>query len=111
MTYSIYVLVDPRNGEAFYVGCTTKTPEERTRLHVLNTRRTMRLGNGLTLQRETVQRRIAGLLKGGVLPEVQVLTTVASPFEASRAEWLWILRLEDVGFRLSNRSSGGEGIR
>lgn len=96
-TASIYVLVDPRDGEVRYVGWTTKTLAWRLLRHVKARGKTWR------------DNWIAVLLGLGEIPIIRVLQVL--PLQGSQdAERYWIKTLRDAGCRLTNTTEGGEGV-
>jgi predicted GIY-YIG superfamily endonuclease len=59
--YDVYILIDPRNGGAFYVGCTSRYPE--------------RLDQHLLRRCATTAQRIADIQEEGL----RVIPTIAFP--------------------------------
>jgi hypothetical protein len=96
----VYGLIDPRNGELRYVGKTTHG-FRRIREHWTPSK-----------MRAAIKRRsakwVAGLLKHGLKPEVEILE--ADPADLAAAEQFWIAYFRFVGCNLTNHTAGGEGV-
>jgi len=91
-TYSIYVLVDPTDGEIHYVGMTAFR-KMRYSGHISSGRCSARLPK---------DRWIGELLKQGLRPKMFVLSEYEDPCEASFWEQKWIQRLALAGCDLLN---------
>jgi predicted GIY-YIG superfamily endonuclease len=95
---SVYALVDP-SGEIRYVGV-TKNPDSRIVGHVHEAQRTTKNSYKLNW--------IRSVLASGQLIEARLLEeNVAKPMER---ECYWIKRLKTEGHRLTNLTSGGDGM-
>lgn len=92
-TSYVYALVDPRDGQAFYIG---KGKGKRCHHHVRDTKRG-RISNA----RKT--RRIAEIMRAGVAVEVRMLAENLSDFQAVRVERALIRQHRDS---LTNRVFG-----
>lgn len=97
----IYGLIDPATREVRYVGQTSqgmKRPTDHSRPHVLALRPSHR------------SNWIKSLLAAGLRPEIEILEIVAAE-DLNQAEEFWIGYLRFVGARLTNHTSGGDGVR
>lgn len=97
---SIYVLVDPRDHSAFYVGATTKALGLRFSSHLNDARHLQMVG-----KRYDAIRRI---LDAGKRPEIHQVEIVAQDVWVE-AEQFWIGYFRSLGAELTNRSIGGPG--
>lgn len=95
---SIYVLVDPRDGEIRYVGWTNKSLKARLRGHLYDAKRESNW-------RAKWIRRLVAL---GLRPMIRLVQTVPSSAYA-QAECYWIKHFRDTGCRLTNGTDGGDG--
>jgi hypothetical protein len=96
--WSVYVLLDPRDGEARYVGV-SQDVRRRFNAHMSTAKRGLNMYN--------VTRWIGGLLKRGLTPILCVVETGISDWV--QAEKGWIAHLKHAGCRLVNSTDGGEG--
>lgn len=96
-TVYIYALVDPRTGEARYVGKANNV-KQRVQNHLCpcNLKRTRH-----------VCRWLAGLLMQGLTPEVVILETLTDDWQKAEREWISMFRAK--GVNLTNILDGGEG--
>ena len=94
---SIYVLVDPRDGEVRYVGGTAKTLEERLQEHVC------------IRSKDRTHRAnwIKALARLGYRPIIRLVQYVGVDWPD--AERYWIKFCKDAGCRLTNGTAGGDG--
>ncbi len=95
ITISIYVLIDPRDGEIRYVG-KTKSPKKRLAGHLKEKDGSHR------------DHWISKLQRMGLVPRMQVMQEVPETF-GSEAEIYWIAYFRATGCRLTNSTDGGEG--
>lgn len=99
----LYTLSDPRNPDAIrYVGWTAKTAEQRLRAHLADARKS----DGRGWHRLNW---IRSLLAVGVKPIIRVVA-VCDFEEGPAAEIGLIATLRALGHRLTNTTSGGEGV-
>lgn len=94
---SIYVLIDPRDGEIRYVGMTGKTLETRLRGRLKDTR-----------CRGHRRHWLDQLKRMGMTPTIQLIQEVPTDF-GGQAEVYWISYFRAVGCNLVNGTDGGEG--
>lgn len=116
--YLIYALVDPRTGERFYVGQSSRGME-RCREHFTPFARKESTLKGLAVRR---------IFDAGLVPGVDVLQRIADPDEAvppllkhydpaiewgalDAAEMRWIAHGRAAGWPLTNGTDGGDGLR
>lgn len=93
----IYMLVDPRTDEIRYVGKSVN-PSERLNVH-MNERSNCHRSHWLQeLKRE------------GLLPHMFILETIEGEWPWQESERWWIARLKAGGARLTNSTSGGDGV-
>jgi predicted GIY-YIG superfamily endonuclease len=85
--WHIYILRDPRNGEARYVGRTSR----------LSARRWEHLASGASGP------WVSELIRDGLKPKMHVVQTLHSAREADEAEREWICGMRVAGARLFNR--------
>lgn len=113
----IYALVDPRNGERFYVG-QSSVGLERPRQH----------WRAYALREKTAKADyVRALLAFGHVPQIEILQNISDPDESvppplhcwtgddicalDAAEMRWIQHGRDAGWPLTNRTHGGDGLR
>jgi NUMOD3 motif len=99
-TATVYVLMDPRDSTAFYVGVTTRPLSSRFGSH---------LNDALVLyMRGARYDAIRSICADGLRPEMHALEVV--PFDQwVDAEQFWIAYLRGLGAVLTNVSTGGPG--
>lgn len=97
MNVTIYVLVDPRDGEVRYVGQTKRTLGRRLGGHIAVSKR-------LRTHRDCW---IAGMMACGVRPEITEIETCGEDWP--ERERFWIAHFRSAGVDLTNRTEGGEG--
>lgn len=93
----IYGLVDPETGEIRYIGKSIR-PAQRLQNHmneVSNCHRSHWL--------QSLKRR-------GLRPELVILESVHGEWPWQESERYWIKRLKALGCRLTNNTSGGDGV-
>lgn len=93
----IYGLIDPETEEIRYVGKSIR-PTQRLQNHmneVSNCHRSHWL--------QSLKRR-------GLKPELMILESVHGEWPWQESERYWIKRLKDAGCRLTNNTSGGDGV-
>lgn len=117
MKHFIYVLIDPRNGDRFYIGQTSigmERPQQHSRPIFLKAR----TANAA---------RCRAIVSAGLRPTIEVLQYVDNPDEAvpplmkfwtgedvlalDDAEMRWIQYGRDHGWPLTNMTDGGDGLR
>lgn len=91
--WTVYGLVDPRNGEIFYVGCTSM-PDERLRGHIRDARNKPR-------KNPRKATRINAIVKNGHQP-VMVTLEITNETEHDQCEKEWIIRLAKSGSPITN---------
>lgn len=116
--FLIYALVDPRTGERFYVGQSSRGLE-RCKEHFTPFARKEQTLKGLAVRR---------IFDAGLVPGVEVLQHIADPDEAvppllkhydpaiewgalDAAEMRWIAHGRAAGWPLTNGTDGGDGLR
>lgn len=92
----IYAMLDPRNGELFYIGKTTNT-RFRWEGHVRDRRNCERT------------RRIQQILGNGFSPMMVQLETIPAGDPWAHREKYWIAFAREQGWPICNQSAGGEG--
>jgi hypothetical protein len=92
---TIYALIDPRNGELFYVG-KSNNPSQRLYKHLSHP---LNSGNAM---------RFKGITAAGLLPEIVTLEICPIGIWEDR-ERFWISKMRDDGVRLTNLTDGGNG--
>lgn len=98
--FTIYVLVDPRNGCAYYVGATGRPLIKRWRTHVADAR-----SSG-----SKAARRTRAILDTMSVPEIVAIEQVAGTVaDALRVEAEWLAHLRASGAELTNVRDGGFG--
>lgn len=90
MLYTIYLLIDPRNGEIRYVGATYQNTATRLSAHLCE------LGS------KRKRAWIKELRAEGLKPKIEKLFTCRLSQEAARREAVWIRRLRKAGCDLLN---------
>lgn len=96
----VYALLDPRSGEARYVGKTSGTLERRVANHIQQSpKRKLPSSNW-----------IRSLVGNGLRPSAIVLEAVPAGGDWIEAERFWIEYLRSLGARLLNLTHGGEGL-
>lgn len=98
--YKIYCLRDPRNNLIRYIGQTTKTLNQRLSSHICLAKKTHTHKN----------KWILSLLKEGINPKIEHLLSCKSAEECNENEIFFIKCFKDLGYKLTNSTSGGEGI-
>jgi hypothetical protein len=88
--YRIYVLVDPRNGEPFYVGATTVSLKKRVQRHIEASRR--------SVNNKQLRERILAILRDGCFLKVWLLERTWAPDR----EGQWINHMIQSGYVLLN---------
>lgn len=94
----IYGLVDPRTNEIRYIGKTQQSPNTRLRAHMLDRSNCHRVH---WLQ------ELAAL---GLEPNVVLFEAVEGAWPWQESERYWIAHGRKVGWRLTNNTSGGDGV-
>lgn len=97
----IYGLFDPRTGELRYVGKSTTGVRHRVSSHLYPSSlrdRTLKIG------------WLKSLLKRGLKPEAEVIEAVAQKTDLDEAERHHIAMFRALGCRLTNMTSGGDGL-
>src|SRR5258708_5038519 len=95
----IYALIDPVTGQVKYVGKTIQTLKQRLAAHLCAAR-----GNTHTHS----SRWMGGLLKQGLIPEVEILEVATDDWQ--EAEEFWIANMRFLGCHLTNHTGGGDGL-
>jgi len=97
----IYALSDPDSGEVKYIGQTSKTLNERMRIHLKDAR--SKKNNKRTAW-------IKSIVKRGKIPSIEIIDEVS---EDSWQFWemYWIEQFKVWGFNLKNGTAGGDGIK
>jgi len=95
-TVYIYQLVDPRNGNPFYVGRAVD-PATRLSTHISQARRWGHLDNCSNRTRKY----IAEMLDAGIKPQMIILEETTEEYTASREDFWW-RHLSVQGFALTN---------
>lgn len=88
-THYIYALVDPRTGQAAYIGY-TNNPTKRLAQHMRQNDNPRR------------DKWVTELLKNGLKPAMQVLEIVSSVADAKKCETAWINWYLEQGVSLTN---------
>lgn len=88
--YRVYMLVDPRNGEPFYVGATTTSLKKRLQRHIEASRR--------STNNKQLRERILAILRNGNRPTVWLAERTWSPDR----EGQWINHMIQSGYPLLN---------
>jgi len=101
MSVSIYVLIDPRDGHARYVGKTKLDIQKRLLGHLSDARRDRK-----NIARFIWIKRLVAL---SLLPEIDLLEIV-DDCNWQEAEQFWIAFLRGSGCDLLNATAGGDGI-
>lgn len=95
----IYVLIDPRDEEIFYVG-KARNPYKRLHLHNTKARKGDPTPNGI---------RIREILAAGHKPVISLVEqTTMEKFQERERHFIKMLR--DAGYLLTNVSAGGGGM-
>lgn len=97
--HSVYALIDPRTGEARYVG-KAKDAHQRLNGHLNDARRG---------QKSHKAHWVRQLLASGLVPEMVVLDEGIPAHLIDNAEKLWICMYRSMGCPLTNHSDGGPG--
>lgn len=97
----IYILRDPRDQAVRYVGKTVKSLKERLQVHLASSR---------YYARRHVCNWIKTLQARDLSPSIELLQEVSSQEDWAERERYWITKLRDEGCRLTNLTSGGEGL-
>ena len=90
--WTVYVLIDPRNGEIRYVGC-TEDLRMRYNCHLANGR------SGWPLTPKVVW--LKELFANNLQPIIEPLVETGDPWEVPSLEEAWIRRLSLAGCRLT----------
>lgn len=98
----VYVLTDPRDGSARYVGATSAILRRRLDNHCAAAR-------GARPSNEQKALWLLGLLSVGLRPEIAELERSATIEEAYESEQFYISYFRAIGASLLNRASGGHG--
>ena len=96
---TIYMLVDPRTREIRYVGKTEQPLRTRLSAHMRDTSKCHRTNWLKSLAAESLA------------PEIVPLEEVSGEWPWQESERYWIARLRSLGARLTNGTSGGDGVR
>lgn len=94
----IYGLVDPRTNEVRYIGKTQQSPNIRLRAHMLDRS---------NCHRVHWLRELAAL---GLEPDIVLLEAIEGAWPWQESERYWIAHGRKVGWRLTNNTSGGDGV-
>jgi hypothetical protein len=94
----IYGLIDPRDQQLHYVGCTRRTLKQRLEQHLYSLK---------AARNSRKSAAILALRASGLRPEAVVLQECETPAEADLAEHEWISNLRMVGCDLWNMQPGG----
>lgn len=100
--YSLYELVDPRNGEPFYIGITTN-PKQRQRDHCATHKKEMK-DNPLKTQ------RVVEIKSAKLKPAIRVLVEDLDYEDACKLEVKTIKEKRLQGYDITNISPGGNTI-
>lgn len=93
----VYVLRDPRNPTPRYVGVTRQSPGRRLQQHVTA---------GRSMRHLPVARWVGSLLKEGLRPVMEVVSTTSDPYGV---EVITIAAYRALGYPLLNLARGGRG--
>jgi hypothetical protein len=99
MSYSVYGLIDPRNGDLRYVGKTTVRVLKRRAQHVESSK----------TKQTRCARWVRSLRRLGLKPEVVVFETHDTEAALSESERFFISYMRWLGCNLTNHTDGGEG--
>lgn len=94
----IYCLVDPRNGEPRYVGKTVQELEVRVNCHMQDKSNCHRVHWLNELKRE------------GLKPDYFIIEEIEGAWPWQESERFWIGYFKRSGFKLTNNTSGGDGV-
>lgn len=95
-TFAIYVLIDPRNDELFYVG-QTSSGAERLNSHVACAVTGVRSGNA-----SDTHRRIYDILESGNRLTLLSIEECSSREIVKSRETMWMSAYQQMGYRLTN---------
>lgn len=99
--YSIYGLVDPRTGQLRYIGQTKRTVAKRLVDHLFSSKN----------KSNHKECWIAGIVSGGLVPEVFVVELAETKELADEYEIHHIAQFRSIGCDLVNLTAGGPGLR
>lgn len=94
----IYGLVDPETGEVRYIGKSIR-PEQRLRNHINEAPSNCHRSHW-----------IQSLKARGLEPTLMIIETIHGEWPWQESERFWIKRCRDGGIRLTNNTSGGDGV-
>lgn len=95
----IYTLSDPRTNEVKYVGKTEKLLSKRLYYHIFDNNKIKNIHK---------KKWIEGLLKNSLKPDINIVDIV--PYDEWKFwEKYWISQFITWGFKLTNKTEGGEG--
>lgn len=106
--YKIYVLVDPYTEHVRYVGLTMRSLHQRLNGHISSSRK---LKESKQSKNTHKINWINGLLEKESRPIIKQIESNLSREEACEREQYWIQYYKEKGFKITNATSGGEGIR
>lgn len=98
VTTTIYFLIDPRTDEIRYVGKTIQDLKTRLQAHMRDTYKCHRVHWLNELKRE------------GLLPRILVVEDIRGAWPWQESERFWIKWAKANGARLTNNTSGGDGV-
>ena len=101
--YKIYYLADPRDNVIRYIGCTGKTLSTRLTGHISTCKTHSFTYHSMNW--------IRSLLNVNIFPIINLIEDNLSLEQAEQAEIFYIKTFRAIGYKLTNSTDGGTGIR
>lgn len=105
--YKIYKLIDPRDNTVKYIGLTKRALIQRFNGHISNSKKFKKASINKSAYKINW---INKLIELDLLPIIELIEDGLTSLNVNKREQYWINYYSNLGYKLTNSTSGGEGI-